>query len=142
MKKEEVMYRTAICCCGQSEIKVEGEPKIHLVCNCNDCKKRTGSAFGMSAYFFDSQIKSRSRNTNIYEIINDETEQKRYFCSSCGTTLYWKFFKFPKMPVSMSEMTGIAGGCFSEAPLLEPTLSVENENKCAWLDLPGLNVIS
>ncbi len=96
----------------------------------------------MSAYFFDSQIKSRSRNTNIYEIINDETEQKRYFCSSCGTTLYRKISKFPRMPAGMSEMTGIAGGCFSEDPLPEPTLSVENENKCAWLELPELNVIS
>lgn len=135
------MYRTATCCCGQSTIEVEGEPKIHLVCNCNDCKKRTGSAFGISAYFSDSQIKSRNENTDTYEINNDETEQQRYFCKSCGTTLYWKISRFPNIP-GISEMTGIAGGCFSENPLSEPALSASNENKCAWLDLPKLKVIS
>jgi len=111
-----------------------------VIYNCNDCKKRTGSAFGMLAYFFDSQIKSR--NANGCEIINDETEQKRCFCSSCSTTLCWKISKFSGIPAGISEMMGMAGGCFSEDPLPEPTLWVENENKCAWLELPELNIIS
>jgi len=135
------MYRTARCSCGQSTIEVKGEPKIHLVCNCNDCKKRTGSAFGISAYFADSQVKNRNGNTDTYEINNDETEQQRYFCKSCGTTLYWKIARFPGIP-GISEMTGIAGGCFIESPIPEPTLSASNENKCAWLDLPKLKIIS
>ncbi len=135
------MIRIATCCCGQTTIEVEGDPKIHLVCNCNDCKKRTGSAFGISAYFSDSQIKNKNADTDTYEINNDETEQQRYFCKSCGTTLYWKISKFPSIP-NISQMTGIAGGCFIDNPLPEPTLSASNENKCAWLDLPELKVVS
>jgi len=135
------MIRTATCCCGESTIEVDGEPKIHLVCNCNDCKKRTGSAFGISAYFSDLQIKNKSGNMDVYGINNDETEQQRYFCKLCGTTLYWKIYRFPSIP-NISEMTGIAGGCFIEDPLSEPTLTALNENKCTWLDLPKLKVVS
>jgi hypothetical protein len=140
-QKEVVVYRTATCCCGQSTIEVEGEPKIHLVCNCNDCKKRTGSAFGVSAYFSDSQIKGTNGNTNRYEINNQETEQIRYFCKSCGTTLFWKISRFPSIP-GIAEMTGIAGGCFTESPLPEPTIVASNNNKCAWVELPKLKVVS
>ena len=89
----------------------------------------------------DSQVKNRNGNTDTYEINNDETEQQRYFCKSCGTTLYWKIARFPGIP-GISEMTGIAGGCFIESPIPEPTLSASNENKCAWLDLPKLKIIS
>lgn len=135
------MHRTATCCCGQSAIEVEGDPALHLVCNCNNCKKRTGSAFGVSAYFSDSQIKNKNGSMNTYEINNDETEQQRYFCTSCGTTLYWKITRFPGIP-GIAEMTGIAGGCFTETPLPAPALSASNYNKCMWLDLPELTVVS
>jgi hypothetical protein len=138
---EVFVYRTASCCCGKSTIEVEGDPKLHIVCSCNDCKKRTGSAFGISAYFLDSQVKSKKGETATYEINNDETEQKRHFCKSCGTTLFWKISRFPNIP-GISEMTGIAGGCFIESPLRSPTISASNSNKCVWLELPKLTVVS
>jgi len=34
-------------------------------------------------------------------------------------------------------LTGIAGGCFTETPLPEPTLTVTNETRCAWVTLPA-----
>ena len=135
------MNRTATCACGETTIEVEGDPKLHLVCNCNDCKKRTGSAFGISAYFSDNQIKNKNGKTLTYEVNNNETEQLRYFCKSCGTTLYWKISKFPSIP-GISEMIGIAGGCFTDKLLPDPTLSASNKNKCAWLDLPNLKIVS
>jgi len=101
--------RTAVCCCEETRVVVEGDPKLHVVCHCNNCKKRTGSAFGVSAYFLDTQVISKSGNTDIYEISNEETQQKRHFCKSCGTTLYWKITKFDAIP-NIEVMTGIAGG--------------------------------
>ena len=135
------MKRTAECVCGEVTVEVEGDPKLHLVCNCNNCKKRTGSAFGVSAYFADSQILAKNGNTIVYETNNEETEQLRYFCKSCGTTLYWKIIKFPGIP-GVAEMTGVASGCFTENPLPEPTMSALNNNKCAWLELPELKIVS
>ena len=134
------MIRTATCCCGKATIGVEGNPKIHLACHCSNCKKRTGSAFGVSAYFDDTQILSKHGNTEIYEILNEDTEQERYFCKSCGTTLYWKIMKFTGIP-NISKMTGIAGGCFADNPLPEPTISAFSDHKCSWVELPKLKVI-
>lgn len=142
VEKESVtMNRTATCCCGQASIMVDGEPKIHLVCHCNNCKKRTGSAFGVSAYFPDSQVKNKNGEMEVYEINNHATHQERYFCKLCGTTLYWKISKFPAIP-GIADMTGIAGGCFSDNPLPEPTITATNKNKCTWLEVPKMKIVS
>jgi len=134
------MQRTATCCCGKTSIQVEGDPKIHLLCHCDNCKKRTGSAFGISAYFSDSQIIDKQGDPRIYRINTAETEQERYLCPSCGTTLYWKVHRFPTT-VDIASMTGIAGGCFVDSPLHAPTVTANNSGKCAWLEVPEPNII-
>ena len=50
------MKRIARCCCREIGVEVEGLPWLHAVCHCDNCKRRTGSAFGVSAYFEDDQI--------------------------------------------------------------------------------------
>lgn len=139
-KPELTMQRTATCCCGQTSIQVEGDPHIHLVCHCDNCKTRTGSAFGISAYFSDSQIISKHGPTQVYRIDTPETEQERHFCPTCGTTLYWKVYRYPTT-VDIASMTGVAGGCFVDKPLPPPTATANHDGKCSWLEVPGLNII-
>ena len=50
------MVRKASCCCGQSAVVVNGDPEFNGICHCDECKKSTGSAFGWSAYFENSQV--------------------------------------------------------------------------------------
>lgn len=85
------MLRTASCCCRNTSIEVEGDPKIHLVCHCNNCKQRTGSAFGISAYFADIQIKRKQGETAIYAIDNDSTQQGRHFASPAAPPCIGKY---------------------------------------------------
>jgi len=104
------MIRTATCCCGKCSIEVEGEPLVNGICNCHNCKKRTGSAFGWSAYFTEGQILQKAGDLKVYEI-TEEKAQQRWFCSNCGSTLFWKA---SFLPVLLKECTGIAGGCFAD----------------------------
>ncbi|WP_456320192.1 GFA family protein [Paraneptunicella aestuarii] len=122
------MIRTAKCCCGKTSIRVSGEPKVHAVCHCLNCKKRTGSAFGISAYFRDEQIQQQEGETSIYQV-DKPSSQYRHFCPHCGTTLFWKVELFPGL-------TGVAGGCFAEQPLPEPVYTASNEHKLDWCRLP------
>jgi len=122
------MVRQAHCCCGDATIDVKGEPAIHAVCHCNNCKARTGSAFGISAYFNNDQILKISGETKIYAV-HSVGEQERHFCPRCGTLLYWTYDYY-------NNMTGIAGGCFTQEPLGEPTMTVCNADKYPWVTLP------
>ncbi len=123
------MVRKAECCCGSCVVELDSEPMVNAVCNCNNCKKRTGSAFGMQSYFRESSFSIVSGKTSKYEISNDFGKQERYFCSKCGTTLYWYAEVF-------KGFVGVAGGCFIEMPLPEPKHSAMNENKCEWVHFP------
>ena len=122
------MTRKAHCCCGACSIEAEGEPALNAICHCSNCKRRTGSAFGWSAYFADEQVMARRGNFGVYEI--KARPQQRWFCTACGTTLFWKAGIWPSR-------TGIAGGCFTETPLPEPSLTVSNDSRCTWLGLPA-----
>ena len=128
------MNRKATCCCGACAIEVKGEPEINAVCHCRNCQRRTGSAFGWSAYFPNHAIRATIGAFRTYSIAGDagtENTQERVFCGTCGTTLFWRASDFP-------ELTGIAGGCFNDGrPLPEPTRTLGNETQCAWVTLPA-----
>ena len=123
------MTRNAQCCCGDCSITVEGEPVLNAICHCSSCKRRTGSAFGWSAYFADDKVVGTSGTPSVYAK-EGETGYNRYFCARCGTTLYWKSFAF------LADHTGVAGGCFAEDPLPAPAFSSFEVNRCAWVSLP------
>jgi hypothetical protein len=125
------MSLIAECCCGECKIEIKGSPELHGLCHCKNCRKRTGSAFGISTYFNKSQVVGMFGNTTVYRLHNTEQnhDQERHFCSYCGTTLYWHISTLP-------EKIGIAGGCFIEASLGEPTYSANDSQKCNWLTLP------
>ncbi|MGH8612925.1 MAG: GFA family protein, partial [Gammaproteobacteria bacterium] len=111
-------HRIAKCACKSVSITVEGEPKIHAVCHCANCKRCTGSAFGVSAYFPRSSVVATSGETNLYAFHHAEQnhDQERHFCAACGTTLFWYVSNLP-------ELIGVAGGCFADDALGEPRMS-------------------
>lgn len=125
------MKRIAMCCCEQTSIEVEGSPELHGICHCNNCKKRTGSAFGISAYFRNENILTKRGDFGCYPFQSRQNDamQERYFCKACGTTLFWQLSTSP-------HLTGIAGGCFAEHPLSEPTYSASCKEKFSWVKLP------
>jgi len=119
--------RTARCACKAAAITVEGEPQMNGICHCRNCQRRSGSAFGWSTYFPDSQILSVEGDLAAYDL-KIEPPQTRHFCRICGTTLYWKSGFMP-------ESTGIAGGCFC-GDLPDPTFTSHGHTACAWVTLP------
>lgn len=126
------MNKIAKCCCERCFIEVTGEPEFHGVCHCTNCKKRTGSAFGISSYFKNEYILEKHGAFNCYSLHNAEQNhnQERFFCSHCGTTLYWTISTSP-------ELTGIAGGCFVGEGLGEPKYSLNHSQICKWLFFPN-----
>ena len=123
---------TATCACGQASITVNAMPTLHGVCHCTNCKRRTGSAFGISAYFERTAVVGRTGKTNVYAFHHapQDQDQVRHFCAVCGTTLFWFVSTLP-------EKIGIAGGCFADGGLPEPTYTVTERKREPWVSLPG-----
>lgn len=123
---------TATCACGQASITVNALPTMHGVCHCTNCKRRTGSAFGISAYFDKTAVVEIKGETKVYSFHHaaQNHDQERHFCVNCGTTLFWFLSAAP-------ESIGIAGGCFADEVLPEPTFSVTDRKRFSWASLPA-----
>jgi hypothetical protein len=126
------MTRIARCACGAASVTVSGEPQQHNVCHCTNCKRRSGSAFGISTYFFRSDVVESTGRTLIHAFHHAtwNHDQERHFCEKCGTTLFWYMSTRPIL-------IGIAGGCFDDGSIGEPTWSANDSQRLPWVSLPS-----
>ncbi len=121
--------RKASCCCGALSIEVLGEPVLNAICHCDNCKRRTGSAFGWSCHFGEDHFCETGGEARAYVFESASGRQERRFCAHCGSTLYWRSAVFPGL-------VGVSGGSLAADSIGEPTLSVSETRHCVWLDLP------
>jgi hypothetical protein len=60
-------------------------------CHCNACKKRTGSAYGISLVVEDTAVQKFVGTTKTFTRAGDSGKQVHYeFCPHCGTTIRWR----------------------------------------------------
>jgi hypothetical protein len=120
------------CLCGAVRYRVTGEPNVTGVCHCTFCKRRTGSAFGVAAYFDNEAVKITGGVLKTYEYRSDESNRwlRTEFCPSCGTTVTWTAEAFP-------EGRGIALGTFDDPNWIKPTIHAWTRSALHWIVFPG-----
>jgi hypothetical protein len=123
---------TGGCFCGTVRYETQGEPVRVSVCSCEWCRKRTGSALGLSVYFDDTNITFNNAKRTRFQLTSDagrwlQTE----FCPNCGTTVSWTLEFQPGK-------RGIAGGTF-DPPLFwfTPERYAFARSKPDWLHISG-----
>ena len=85
------------CACGEVRYKTKGEPQVHAVCHCRYCQLRTGSAFGMGAYFPADKVEFNSgEQTQFNYVTVSGNKVTTSFCKKTVATsvdLYLNLFK-------------------------------------------------
>jgi hypothetical protein len=78
------------CSCGAVRFELSAPPLWTNVCHCNACKRRTGSAFGLSAVCDPASVREFSGPAKSFVRHGESGKMVRYdFCPECGTTLRW-----------------------------------------------------
>jgi len=101
------------------------------MCHCLDCQRRTGSLFGIAA-FFDREVVSV-----VAGVSKTFTRDSSYvgslvtfhFCPECGSTVFWERESVPGL-------IGVAVGSFADPSFPQPDQSVWMAHKHPWLSLP------
>jgi len=104
--------REAACTCGELRVTLEGDPVLVSSCCCTRCQRRTGSFFGVTAYFHPAQMTARVGEST--EFRRPGAEATSHFCPRCGSTVWWDFDD------ATMELVGVAGGCFADPTLPGP----------------------
>jgi hypothetical protein len=122
--------RVAACACGQLRVVCTGEPARISMCHCGQCQKRTGSLFGVCAFYAREQITRIEGTSTQYTRGGDSGFTVTFqFCPTCGTTLYWEVEARPNM-------IGVGVGAFDDPNFPRPHQAVWTERRHAWLPLP------
>ena len=125
------MLRTSRCSCGACAVEVEGDPVSSVLCNCDDCRRRTGAPFSWSAYFRNDQVRKVEGPFAVRVAYVADLPHTRSFCSKCGSTLFWK--SDSRRP----HLTGFAAGCFNDPTLPAPSLVVRHSQRMPWATFPS-----
>ena len=119
------------CSCGSVRYQVTGAPSATSVCHCTFCQRRTGSAFGIGAFFRDDDVQFLAGELKTYEHHSDETQRwlRMEFCTRCGNTVTWTLEALPGM-------RAIAGGTFDDPSWLELNRHVWTQSAQEWVTIP------
>lgn len=124
--------RIACCACRRLQLTVEGEPTFVSACNCTECQRRTGSVYGVGAYFTGAQVISLVGETRSFTRISDGGRPVQFhFCPNCGSSVYWTGLDRP-----VSEGVGIAVGCFADPAFPAPQLIAWCASAHGWVAFP------
>jgi hypothetical protein len=100
------------------------------VCHCIDCQRRTGSAFGIAAFFDRGAVSVVQAAAKTYTRDSASGNHVTFhFCPECGSTVFWE-------PERAPQLIGVAVGAFADPSFPRPQQSVWTDNKHAWLCLP------
>ena len=120
----------ARCGCGALTLRLSGPPRMVVACHCIDCQRRTGTAFGVGAFYAADAVAISGRATEFTRAAASGGKVRSYFCPNCGSTLYWKADNLPSM-------IGVAVGAMADSRSLAPSRSVFERSRHGWVRIEG-----
>jgi hypothetical protein len=123
------MERQATCACGRLRVRCQGEPVKVSLCHCSQCQRRTGSTYGIAAFYARSALTVEGEVTRFVRASDGGHEVAFHFCPACGSTVYWE-------PSRKPELMAVAVGAFADPSFPAPTQAVHDDMRHPWVHLP------
>lgn len=118
--------RVATCSCGQLAAACEGEPVSVSLCHCLECQRRTGSTYGIAAFFARDRVALSGASTVFTRPSDSGFPVSFYFCPTCGSTVWWE-------PSRKPDVIAVAPGAFADPTFPGPVKSVYQHHRHHWL---------
>ena len=121
--------RQAACGCGRLRVTTVGDPDLVVACSCLACQRRSGSPFGLGAYFRKDAVSAEGEAQVFTRVADSGLDVSIRFCPACGNSVYWLAELRP-------DHYGVAVGCFAEPGFARPSRVVWNESRHPWVSFP------
>jgi hypothetical protein len=123
----------ARCSCGAVSLLLPGPTRLVAACHCIDCQRRTGAPFGVGAFYPVEVVTVTGAPKEYVRAAESGGKVRFYFCSDCGSTVYWKADNLPAM-------IGVALGAIADPNFPAPIRSVFEQSKYAWVGIDGAGI--
>ncbi|MGD9478665.1 GFA family protein [Shinella sp. G-2] len=121
------MARIASCVCGSLRVTCSGEPSKISLCHCLACQRRTGSSYGVAAFFARHDVRVEGSSTCYSRQSDKGFPVDFHFCPECGSTVYWE-------PQRMPDLIAVGIGSFADPSFPAPTQTVYGEYRHTWVN--------
>jgi hypothetical protein len=126
-KRKIAMARLATCACGSLRVTCAGEPRKVSLCHCLACQKRTGSTYGVAAFFDRPGVRVEGPS-RCYSRPSDSGFPVRFhFCPDCGSTVFWE-------PQRKPDLIAVGVGSFADPGFPAPTQAVYDQYRHPWVN--------
>jgi hypothetical protein len=120
----------ASCQCGNLTATIDDSADpMTIMCHCIDCQKRSGSPFGVMAYFPDGSVTIGGAAREYSRPTDAGNTFTTGFCATCGSTLYGKASAF-------QGIIGVTVGTISNPAFPAPIRSIYEQSRHHWLAVP------
>jgi hypothetical protein len=121
----------AQCLCGALSLKLRETPKLIVACHCLACQRRTGSPFGVGAFYAIDTVEISGRASEFIHVGDSGRKVRCNFCPICGSTVYWK-------PDVLPSLVGVAVGALADPDFPGPVISIFERSKHHWVHIDGV----
>ena len=118
--------RRAACTCGQLSASCPDKPESVSLCHCTACQRRTGSTYGIAAFFARGDVAISGTSRVFVRPSDSGYRVKFYFCPECGSTVFWELERKP-------DVLAIAVGAFADPDFPAPAKAVYPAQRHRWL---------
>ncbi len=126
LERDIGMERTAACACGQLSVDCKTEPTRVSLCHCLACQKRTGSTYGIAAFFRREDVKSKGRAQQYTRQSDSGYEVTFHFCPECGSTVFWE-------PHRKADIIAVAVGAYADPTFPAPSQAFYEKHRHPWV---------
>jgi hypothetical protein len=124
---------TGGCLCGAVRYEYRGEIGTAGYCHCIDCRRISGSAFGISVRVKAAGFRVVRGTPKGFTKTGDSGRPvTRFFCPDCGSPLY-------TLPPLHPETVFLKAGSLDDPTLVRPDRQAWMRSKVTWAEIdPGL----
>jgi hypothetical protein len=123
-----MIERKAACACGRLTVICLGEPVSVSLCHCLACQRRTGSTYGIAAFFPRVAVTVSGAMRDFTRPSDSGFDVTHHFCPDCGSTVWWE-------PKRKPDLVAVASGAFADPQFPAPTQSVNEIHRHPWVAL-------
>lgn len=118
----------ASCQCGELTVTLHGQPEAVVACHCIACQRRTGSVFGVLAYYPDDRVRIAGAATRFTRPGASGDAFQTFFCPVCGATVYVRTGRHPAG-------VGVAVGAIGDPGFAPPVRSIWESAMHGWVSI-------
>jgi hypothetical protein len=121
-----MLARIATCVCGRLTASCSGDPAQVSLCHCLACQRRTGSTYGIAAFYPSDNVMVAGNATAYTRQSDSGYPVTFYFCPNCGSTVYWS-------PDRKPDIVAVAVGAFADPAFPAPSQASYAEYRHSWV---------